>query len=300
MTPPDLESLQLLTLLGELGSLGKAAERLGISQPAASKRLSALERRLGLRLASRDTRGSALTPEGKAICQWSSRVLADVDTLLAGATALRAERDNDLQLASSMTLAEHFLPRWIHQLRQQSPEVRVSLKVTNSEQVAELTGSGQASLGFTEAPAVPAGLAHRQVGADRLAVVVAAAHPWAQRRTPVTLAELAATPLIAREPGSGTRETLDRLFVRAGIEPATPLLVLDVNAAIRAAVEAGIGPAVLSAVTVRDELELGHFVEVPVDGLELGRRLHAVWTEDRPLTAAAQSLLRIATTTSRA
>ncbi|MFJ9033928.1 LysR family transcriptional regulator [Streptomyces sp. NPDC102274] len=80
-SPPDLSSLQLLTLVAELGSLGQAAERMEISQPAASKRLPLLERRLGLTLVNRDTRGSELTAEGKTVCQWSGRVLTEMDSL---------------------------------------------------------------------------------------------------------------------------------------------------------------------------------------------------------------------------
>ena len=293
-TPPDLESLLLLTLVGELGSLGRAAERMKISQPAASKRLSMLERRLRLPLADRDTRGSALTTQGKAVCQWSARVLAEAESLMAGVSALRADRDSELQLAASMTLAEHFVPQWIGALQRESPDVHLNLKVTNSEGVAALAARGQISIGFIEAPTVPRGLSSRQVGSDRLAVVVAPSHPWARRRQPVQLTELARTPLIVREPGSGTRETLDRILAGAGIEPAPPLMVLDVNAAVRRAVAAGIGPAVLSAITVRDELALGHMVEVPVAGADLHRRLRAVWPKGHRLGGAAEELLRIA------
>ncbi len=292
---PDLASLQLLTLLGELGSLGRAAEKLGISQPAASKRLNRLERQLRLQLAERGARGTVLTTEGKTLCQWSERVLAETDTLLAGAAALRAERGTDLRLATSMTLAEHFLPQWIGALRQLSPEVRVTLKVTNSEQAASLAARGRIDLGFVEAPVVPAGLSSRVVATDRLAVVVPTAHPWARRHRPLELAELAATPLVVREPGSGTRETLERLFARAGLHPVPPLMVLDANAAVRSAAAAGVGPAVLSATTVRDELALRRLVEVPVAGVDLGRRLKAVWRADRKPSAPAAELLRIAT-----
>jgi DNA-binding transcriptional LysR family regulator len=293
-TPPDIESLQLLTLIADLGSLGRAAEQMRISQPAASKRLTLLERRLALHLVDRGARGSTLTTEGKAVCQWSERVLAEVESLLAGAVALRAVQDNDLRLAGSMTLAEHFLPRWIGTLQRQTPDIRVSLKVTNSEQVAALAARGQIGLGFTEAPTVPRGLSSRQVAADRLAVVVAPSHRWARRRDQLPLAELAATPLIVREPGSGTRETLDRIFARAGIRPVAPLLVLEVNAAVRRAVAAGIGPAVLSAVTVEDDLALGYMVEIPIADVNLRRRLRAVWPKGQPLVGAADALLRIA------
>lgn len=291
---PDLESLRLLVLVGELGSLGQAAERLGISQPAASKRLSLLERRLRLALVDRGTRGSRLTLEGRAVCQWSDRVLAEVDSLMVGVSALRGDRDNDLRVASSMTLAEHFVPGWIGTLRRRSPEVHVSMKVTNSEQVAVLTGRGQVGIGFLEAPTVPRGLTARKVAADRLAVVVAPTHPWARRRTPVALDELAGTPLIVREPGSGTREALDRILSGATEQPVRPLMVLDANAAIRGAVLADVGPAMLSAVTVRTELTEGLLVEVPVTGANLHRTLHAVWPEGRKLVGPAEDLLHVA------
>ncbi|GAA1313921.1 LysR family transcriptional regulator [Planotetraspora silvatica] len=293
-TPPDFESLLLLTLVAELGSLGQAAERMGISQPAASKRLAMLERRLRLALVDRGSRGSALTTEGKAVCQWSERVLAEVGSLMAGVAALRADQDDDLRVASSMTLAEHFLPHWIGALRQRSPDVRVSLRVTNSEQAAAMATRGEIGMGFIEAPAVPPGLSSRQVGADRLVVVVAPNHPWARRRLPVEPDELARTPLIVREPGSGTRETLERILTGIDVEPARPLMVLDANAAIRAAVVAGVGPAVLSVITVREELTEGRLLEVPVAGVDLHRRLRAVWPKGRRLTGSAEELLSIA------
>jgi DNA-binding transcriptional LysR family regulator len=292
--PPDLESLRLLVLVGELGSIGRAAERTGVSQPAASKRLSALERRLRLDLVDRSTRGSALTVEGKAVCQWAGQVLAELDSLMAGARALRGDRDNELRVASSMTLAEHLVPRWIVALRRQCPQVYVSLRVTNSEEVETLVAAGEIGIGFTESPAVPAGLRARQVAADRLVVVVAPDHPWASLDRSVTLDELAGAELIVREPGSGTRETLERMLVGAGIEAPRPMMVLDTNAAVRAAVLAGLGPAVLSAITVHDELEERRLVEVPVAGVDLRRRLRAVWPRARPLSGPAEQLLDLA------
>ncbi|MEV5965201.1 LysR family transcriptional regulator [Kribbella sp. NPDC051952] len=292
--PPDLESLKLLTLVAELGSLGQAAERMRISQPAASKRLSMLERRLGLPLAERGTRGSALTTEGKAVCHWSERVLAEAGNLMAGVAALRDARTHDLRLASSMTLAESYLPGWVAELQRQTPGLQLSLKVTNSEQVATLAARHEISIGFIEAPTVPAGLSSRTVATDRLAVVVARSHPWARRRQPVQLTELADTPLVVREHGSGTRETLDRIFATAGLKPVPPLMVLEVNAAVRRAAAAGIAPAVLSAATVVDDLALGHLVEVRLAEADLHRRLRAVWPKSHPLPAAAEALLRIA------
>jgi DNA-binding transcriptional LysR family regulator len=293
-TGPDLESLKLLVLVGELGSLGQAAARLGISQPAASKRLSALERRLRLALVDRGRQGSRLTQEGRAVCQWAGQVLTDLDTLMVGVAALRDDQATDLRIASSMTLAEHFVPGWIGALRRHTSGVHVNLTVTNSEQVGELAVRGEIGIGFLEAPTVPAGLSSREVGRDRLAVVVAPGHYWARRRRSIELPELAETPLIVREPGSGTREAVQRLLTRAEAVAARPLMELDSNAAMRSAVIAGIGPAVLSAITVRAELADGQLVEVPVAGVDLRRSLRAVWPKGRGLVGAAAELLRVA------
>ncbi|HEX4357015.1 MAG TPA: LysR substrate-binding domain-containing protein [Pseudonocardia sp.] len=232
----DVQADVLAALVGELGSIGRAAERTGVSQPAASKRLSALERRLRLDLVNRSTRGSALTVEGKAVCQWAGQVLAELDSLIPGARALRGDRDNELRVASSMTLAEHLVPRWIVALRRQCPQVYVSLRVTNSEEVETLVAAGEIGIGFTES----------------------------------------------------------RMLVGAGIEAPRPMMVLDTNAAVRAAVLAGLGPAVLSAITVHDELEEGRLVEVPVAGVDLRRRLRAVWPRARPLSGPAEQLLDLA------
>lgn len=293
---PDLESLRLLTLVARFGSLGAAAAELGIAQPSASKRMSTLERRLGLVLLDRSRRGSQLTAAGQAVAGWAERVLADVDSLLDGAETLRASRDGELRVAASLTVAEYFAPAWIGELRRQQPGLYVGLQVANSQQVAELVRSEAAQIGFIESPRTPRGLAGRTVAADELAVVVAPDHPWARKRRPLTPAELAGTPLLVRESGSGTRDTLDQALARVGAGPVRPLLELGSTTAIRGAVMAGSGPAVISEVAVRTDIATGRLVAVPVPGVTLRRRLRAVWPAGRTLTGPAAALLASITT----
>ncbi|MGW1029950.1 LysR family transcriptional regulator [Streptomyces sp. NPDC002577] len=291
---PDLDSLKLLVLVGKLGSLGAAAAQLGVSQPAASKRLSTLERGLGLVLLERSRRGSQLTDAGQMVVGWSQRVLDDLEELLTGAEALRTRRDAELRVAASMTIAEYLAPGWIGQLRRQRPELYVGLQVTNSEHVPALVRSGAADIGFIESPRAPAGLATRQVASDRLIVVVAAGHPWARRRRPLTIGELASTPLVVRESGSGTRETLDEALSHVGVGMAKPLLELGSATAVRSAVIAATGPAVISELAVRTDIADGRLIAVRVDGLELSRALRAVWPSGRKLVGPAAELLAVA------
>ncbi|WP_433264303.1 LysR family transcriptional regulator [Actinosynnema sp. CS-041913] len=291
---PDLESLRLLVLVGELGSLGRAAQELGVAQPSASKRLSTLERRLGLVLVDRGRRGSALTPAGVVVTERARRVLDEVAGLLAGVEALRTSREAELRVAASMTVAEHLAPGWLGELRRTRPDLHVGLRVTNSETVERLVREGAVDLGFVEAPGPLTGLSSRKVAVDRLAVVVPPGHRWARR--PVTVAELARTPLVVRERGSGTRDTLDRALPHA----CPPALELGSTTAVRGAVAAGVAPAVLSVLAVALDVADGRLAEASVDGLDLRRVLRAVWPGGRRLVGPAAELLAVAVRRGRA
>lgn len=291
---PDLESLRLLTLVERHGSLSAAAAEQGIAQPSASKRLGTLERHLGLALVDRTRRGSRLTPAGQVVAGWAHRVLAEVAGLLDGAEALRAQRDAELRVAASLTVAEYLAPAWLGELRRQHPALYVGLQVMNSEHVADQVRSGAVEIGFVESPRAPRGLASRRVATDQLVVVVAPGHRWARRRDPLTTRELSATPLLVRERGSGTRDTLDHALAKAGAGPVRPLLELGSTAAVRTAVVDGAGPAVLSELAIRPDLDLGRLVAVPVSGIDLHRALRAVWLAGHSLAGPAAELVAIA------
>ncbi|SFW84785.1 LysR substrate binding domain-containing protein [Amycolatopsis australiensis] len=111
----------MLVLVDDLGSIGQAAGALGIAQPAASKRLSTLERQLGLSLVDRTRRGWAQTPDGRVIAGWAHRALAEVDGLRTGAEALLTQRGAQLRVAASITLAEHFVPAWTGEVKRTGP-----------------------------------------------------------------------------------------------------------------------------------------------------------------------------------
>lgn len=291
---PDLLALDLLVRVGELGSVGAAARALGTTQPHASRILARLERQLGLVLLERTTRGSRLTTEGTVLCAWAREALAGVDRVVVGARSLAGERRPHLAVAASLTIAEHLAPAWLARFRVAEPGLRVSLDVRNSHEVIDAVLSGGVPLGFVEAPRLPRSVGSTVVAHDELVVVVAPGHAWARRRTPVTAAELAATPLLVREAGSGTRDTLARALGDAGLVPAEPELELASTAAVKAAVAAGAAPAVLSDLAVQAELSSGALRRVEVTGLSLRRPLHAVWPRGQRPTGPAAALVALA------
>jgi DNA-binding transcriptional LysR family regulator len=105
---------------------------------------------------------------------------------------------------------------------------------------------------------------------------------------------LAATRFIVREPGSGTRQVLDAALADAG-GPAAPLLELSSTTALKAAAISGAGPAVLSDLTVTDELAVHRLVEIPVTGVCLDRRLRAVWPAGHRPAGPSRELLSLTT-----
>lgn len=213
---PDLGALELLLAVARLGSLGAAARQLGITQPAASSRIRTMEVRLGVALVDRSPRGSTLTAEGALVTDWARAVVDAAEAFDAAAQALRGRRDSRLRVAASMTIAEYLLPGWLVALRAERPGTAVSLYAENSAAVAERVLAHEADLGFVEGPAVPDGLDSAVIARDRLVVAVAPGHPWARRRGELPPAELAATPLILRERGSGTRQVLDAALAAHG------------------------------------------------------------------------------------
>ncbi len=287
---PDLISLDVLTSVATSGSIRQAALAHNLSQPAASMRLRKLEQVLGVDLLARAPGGAQLTPAGHAVVQWSQLVLDDVRSLVAGVAALRREGHTVVEIAASMTVAEYLAPEWLVRLAALEPELQVSLEMANSEHVLERVRDGDVALGFVEGIADLTGLRSRVVADDELVPVVDSGHPWARRRGPVTAERLAATPLVMREEGSGTREVLDRWLAARGLT-AEARLVLGSTTAIKRVVESGAGPAVLSRLAVASEVREGRLVEVAVRDADLSRAIRAVWSRGAPLSPAAKRVL---------
>jgi DNA-binding transcriptional LysR family regulator len=297
---PELRALEVLLTVASTGSFNAAATELGVSQQAVSARIASIESQLGLVLFARTTQGSMLTEPGHVVVEWASKLVEMARELDTGLGALRTRRQCELRIGASLTVAEHLLPSWFvlwragYQRRgKEAPDVK--LTAVNTEAVITLVSSGDVDLGFIEGPKPPPGVSSRVVARDQLVVVVAPNHPWARRRAHVTAAELSRTALVGREPGSGTAQVLTQALqaaLGADWRPRPPALTLSSTEAVRAAVQAGAGPAVLSEFAVQDSLLRGTLAQVVVDDLDLHRELRAIWLGDRArLSPPARDLL---------
>jgi DNA-binding transcriptional LysR family regulator len=290
MSSVDLVTLRLLITIDELGSINAAAQRMGISQPAASARLREFEARWQVPIAVRTPRGTALTEVGRTVVGWAAKVMAEVEVMESGLQAFTAKPECDLDVAASLTVAEFLLPRWMSRLQSTQPGVRPHLRVVNSEAVIDTVGADLASLGFIENAQTPPGFECRILGYDTVVVAVRSDHPWARRTYPLTVDQLLAASFVLREPGSGIRSTFERALRH---EPKVAIEASATQTLVGAAV-AGLGPAVLSGLAIRPHLEQGQLVAVPTV-LDLRRPFTAIWKRGRRLSTPARDLLAIAT-----
>jgi len=297
---PDLAEFEVLLAIAETGSLGAAARKVGLTQQAVSARLASMEARIGVQLAVRTPRGSQLTPAGVVVAEWAHQLLDVAHHLDAGLASLRSDARSRIKISASQTVAEQLLPRWLMSLRaaaarRGTPVPELTLTATNSSHAVTDVADGTADLGFIESPSAPTGLRSKVVASDELVVVVAPDHKWARRPRPVDPAELAQTPLISRETGSGTRDSLIAALKRAGCDPAqqaSPVLELSSAAAVRAAVLSSQAPAVMSRLSIADDLAFGRLREVSTPELDLRRQLRAIWVGGRtPPAGAVRDLL---------
>lgn len=295
MRQTNVDDLRVMVAIDRLGSLSAAARELGMSQQAVSQRMSALERAWRLQLFVRGARGTTFTDHGRLVVNWARQLLDQVAGFEASVDSLTQSQRSRLKVAASLTIAEHLIPAWLIALRKAAPGVSVELAAVNSVAVIEAVRKGRVDLGFVETPDVPQDVTATHLGSDEVVVVVAPGHPWASRSL-VSPSEVAATGLISRESGSGTRRTLELALADAGVtgDIAPPAAVLATTAGIRATVLAGSGAAALSLRAVIDDVRAGSLRTVPVDMPAMTRPLKAIRRQGQPLSEAGEALLGIA------
>ncbi|OBG61995.1 MULTISPECIES: LysR family transcriptional regulator [unclassified Mycobacterium] len=290
---PELASFEVFLAIAETGSLGRAARELGLTQQAISRRLASMEAQIGVTLAVRTTRGSQLTPAGLIVADWARRLLEVATEIDAGMGSLRKEGRERVRVAASQTISEQLMPHWLLSLQTEATRrggsaPQVILTATNSEHAIAAVRDGSVDLGFVENPGTPTGLGTCVVGQDELVIVVPPGHKWTRRA--VSARELAETPLVAREPHSGIRDSLTvalRRVLGEDMEQAPPVLELTSAAAMRAAVLAGAGPAAMSRLAVADDLAVGRLSAVTIPKLDLRRKFRAIWVGGRTPPAGA-------------
>ncbi len=256
-----LEQLRIFVGVAEREHMTRAAEDLNVTQSAASAAIAALEARHGVALFDRVGRGIALTEAGRMFLEEARAVLGQAASAELALADFGELRRGTLRIVASQTIAGYWLPTYLAAFRARYPGVALDVSVDNSEGAAARVRSGDEALGFVEAEIDDPALDRFAVAMDRLVLVSAA--PFDR----VDAKRLAAASWIVREPGSGTRSSAETALTALGVDPSTRTIAMTLpsNEAVRTAVEAGAGVAVLSALVVRHALNTGALHAAPLD-----------------------------------
>ena len=259
-----LERLRIFVAVAERDHVTAAARALNLTQSAVSNALAALEAEHQVRLFDRVGRGVALNATGRAFLPEAKAVLARAAAAEAALADLSALRRGRLAVFASQTIASYWLPRRLVAFHVAHPGIELDVQIGNTREVAQAVLNGDAEIGLVEGVVDAPALTQVQVGSDRLAVVVTPDHPWASAKR-LSARDLIESSWVLREPGSGTRSSLEAALREAGVNPADlPVaMTLPANEAVLAAAEAGAGATALSESVARASVAAGRLVRAP-------------------------------------
>jgi len=286
-----LDQLRVFVAVAERQHVTQAARALNLAQSAVSHAVATLEDGFGIRLFSRVGRGIALTEAGRLLLDEARAVLARAEVARLRLAELGELRRGTLLVHASQTIASYWLPMRLQQFRRNHPAIDIRLSIGNTQQVARSIHDGTAEIGFVEGGVADVDVVAQTVARDQLVLVVAPDHPWAAAAPDAH--SLPHADWVLREPGSGTRSEAEAALAGFGLSAGGLRIAMELpsNEAVRAAAEAGMGAAILSASVAAPSLEAGLLHRVP---LALPARAFSVLRHrERGLGPAASALLAL-------
>jgi len=287
-----MRQLQIFEAIVRNGSFTRAAEELFLTQPTVSMQTKKLADAFGMSLLSQVGRQVRPTEAGEIVYATIREMFASLNNLDSALSEIQGLKRGRLRLAVVST-AKYIAPDLLGKFNELYPDIELSLKVSNRDRVLErmtnheddLYIMGQVAQEFEDVEVHP-------FAPNPLVVIAPKNHPLADR-SEISLSELAQSPFILREPGSGIRDATLKVFDRANIKPSIKM-ELGSNEAIKHAVLAGLGLSVLSLHSMTLEGPQGPLCLLNVDGFPIMRQWFIVHPKGRSLSLAAQSFLDFA------
>jgi len=287
-----LQQLVTFCTVVDEGGFTRAAEVLGLSQPAVTKQVKSLEKELRAVLLTRAGRRVNLTPAGEIVYSYARRIIHTIEECQGALENLATPGYGRLTIGAVSTVAIFTLPEILGAFVKQQPLVTVHVRTGTIDQVLTMVLRNEMDLGIVTVP-VSHELIHTiPLFRDRIVLIASPDSPWAERRV-LSPRELSSIPMIAYERDSKFRAYVDASFDAAGITPDV-IMEFDSHEAVKAMVIAGLGIAMEPWSVVAKELRDGRLVELAIAGFEeLGRITSLIMRRDRHQSPAVRAFLRL-------
>ena len=291
----DTRQLAAFCAVVERRSFSQAAEQLGVTQPAVSLQVRALEKRLGAQLLDRSGRRVEPTEAGTRLYRGAQRLLALEQQVL---DEVAAEGDGELSGALSMGAstgpAAVVVPRLLGEFQSAHPAVRVALEVHDTRMVVELVAERRLELGIVGAAPRHRAVRFEPFAYDEVVLVCPPRHRFAGRT--IDVHELASESLVVMQEGAGVRRVVEDELRRLGVRlrDIDPRLELGLQESVRSAVLAGHGVTFISRAAVESDLASGALAEAWVEGMDGRREISLVRSAARVQTRVADAFVDFA------
>jgi DNA-binding transcriptional LysR family regulator len=289
----DTRQLAAFCAVVEKKSFSQAAERLGVTQPAVSLQIRALEKRLGVQLVDRSGRRVEPTEAGQRLYRNAQRVLAAEEQLLD--ELVEGERiSGRLELGASTGPGGSVVPIVLAELARAHPDLSIALTVADTYRIVELVADRALELGVVGFARRHRSVVFEPLFRDEVVLACPPGHRFAGKT--VSLEQLHEETLILMQEGAGVREAIEDELREAGVRlrDFDVRLELGLQESVRTAVEAGFGVTFISRSAIEAALAAGTLSEARVKGLEPSRDIFLARATGRTLTRAAQAFLDLA------
>ena len=294
----NLNHLAAFHAVAEEGGVSRGAERLCVSQPAVSKQVRELEAALGLKLFDRLPRGVRLTQAGEVLAGYARRLFAVEADAERAIAELKGLSRGSLRVGASLTIGVYLLPEILGAYRKLHPGIDLELEIANTQVIQQKLRENALDVALTEGfvetcepkselDDLEAEIFHR----DELVAVVPPGHRLLKEKM-VTAAQFCAEPFLMRETGSGTREIVERALAQVKVV-VHPTMSLGSTEAIKRAVTAGLGVAIISRLALCTELATGLLQVVALSNLRIERPLHIVRLRGKSESHAARAFFKL-------
>ena len=284
-----LRQLSAFHAVARLGSVSRAAAELSLTQPAVSIQLKLLAESAGTALLQREGRGVRLTDAGEVMAGYAGRILDLWREVGDEMATLRGVASGNLRVGA-VTTAEYLVPSLLVRFAAANPNIKLQLRVGNRSEIVRMLAAHEVDIVVMGRPPSELRTQAQPFAKHPMAFIAAPAHPLMSAKR-LGLADLSAAPLLARERGSGTRTTLERLFKDAGIALRIGS-ELSSNEAIKQMCAAGLGVAFVSMHTCALEIEAGLLQLLPLAQNPIERQWFVMHLSGRRLPQAASAFER--------
>jgi DNA-binding transcriptional LysR family regulator len=291
----DTRQLAAFVAVVERKSFSRAAEQLGLTQPAVSLQIRSLEKRLGRQLLDRSGRRVEPTEAGRRLYRRAQRLLALEEQLVEDVAAeTNGELRGKIEIGASTGPGGGVVPLLLCEFQLRNPEVEISLSVFDTQRVVELVADRELELGVVGAARRHRSVVFEPFFRDEVVLVCAPGHRFAGKR--LSLEQLREEPHIVMQEGAGVRQVIEDELREAGVRlrDFDVRLELGLQESVKSAVAAGYGVSFISRSAVEAELAAGTLAAAEVEGLEPSREISLVRSSGRPLTHAGEAFVAFA------